>query len=152
MAKFLKGAVAAVLCFGAALWLLKNDAPPARAQGFYAIQSASGFGPSLQVATAPAYFYGATCTTNVATVTMAYCMVFDSATIPSTGAVTPKFCVAIPPGNASGGAAPTADIAAGAGSLPIPFQKGIAVVVSIGADCTTYTAGTATTFLQTNFN
>ncbi len=74
------------------------------------------------------------------TVTAGFMMVFDSATVPSTGAVTPVLCRALP---ASG----TVVI----DFIPTPsaqFSNGIVATVSSGANCSTYTTGTITAWFD----
>jgi hypothetical protein len=159
VAKHFKEFLLAPLCFAFAFWLWASVGPPPRAQGFYAIQNTTSEGTSgashavLAVAQ-PSFFFGATCTgaVNETAATQAkYCVAIDSATIPADGTVLPKLCV---PMTASGtNSAGGAIIQSGAGALPIPFQNGIVVYVSSGANCQTKT--TSNTFDETvsvNYN
>lgn len=74
------------------------------------------------------------------TSTAGFMLVFDLAAVPSTGAVTPIMCRALP---ASGTVV--------LNFIPTPaalFANGIVATVSSGSNCTTYTTGTITAFFD----
>ncbi len=112
------------------------------------------------VKTGPSYFYSAICSMDTSS-TGGYCMVFDAASAPTDGAVTPcgitasasclRYCAAIPPAipatNVVG--APSVGIASGSGTIPAKMANGVVVVVSTGANCATKTTSDGFSVFET---